>query len=150
MNYCLIDHVAGVLDWRTERIAEGSIDLEAWHRFNQFSAWHQLGEAQSEAGDGGILLGLCAAPSLRVVEPWPAHPRRERLAFVKVQRERAAAAAAAPAGVSIEAAGDYCTVTFAEKPEREILDALKAAGFRWGKGSWSGRRDKLPSEIETP
>lgn len=47
----------------------------------------------------------------------------------------------------IEGSGDYVRVTFAEKPDREILKQLKAAGFRWGGGSWSGRRDALPASV---
>jgi hypothetical protein len=41
-------------------------------------------------------------------------------------------------------------ITFAEKPERAVLDALKAAGFRWGNGSWVGRRDAIPAEVNVP
>ena len=39
-------------------------------------------------------------------------------------------------------------VTFAEKPDREILDALRAAGFGWGGGSWCGKRENLPAEVK--
>ena len=38
-------------------------------------------------------------------------------------------------------------MTFAEKPERTILDALRAAGFRWGGGAWIGERAKLPEGV---
>lgn len=41
----------------------------------------------------------------------------------------------------------YCTVTFAEKPARPILEALKAAGFYWGAGSWRGLSEKLPQCV---
>ena len=71
---------------------------------------------------------------------------KERIASIKIRRERAAVAEASPTGVAIEG-GDYVTVTFPEKPAREILDALRAAGFRWGGGSWHGRRDALPEGI---
>src|SRR5690606_1472040 len=43
--------------------------------------------------------------------------------------------------------GDWVRVTFAEKPERSVLSALKAAGFRWRGGSWIGERAKLPAEV---
>ena len=42
----------------------------------------------------------------------------------------------------------YCRVTFSEKPAREILDALRSAGFRWQGGTWGGRRDLLPVVVE--
>lgn len=33
------------------------------------------------------------------------------------------------------------------KPAKEILDALKGAGFRWGQGMWSGKRSMLPEQV---
>jgi len=42
---------------------------------------------------------------------------------------------------------EWCRVTFAEKPAREILDALRAADYRWGAGSWTGRADALPPSV---
>lgn len=71
---------------------------------------------------------------------------RERLVAIEARQERTAAAEASPSGVTIE--GDaYVRVTFAEKPARSVLDALKAAGFRWSRGSWVGERTKLPAEV---
>jgi hypothetical protein len=72
---------------------------------------------------------------------------RERIETIKERQARSAAAAASTSGVVIE--GDtWVRVTFAEKPERAVLDALKAAGFRWGGGSWVGERAKLPMAVE--
>lgn len=70
---------------------------------------------------------------------------KKRLIEVTARRERAEKAQAA--GVLIEGTGDYVRVTFADKPEREILDALRAAGFRWGGGSWCGPRAGLPPDV---
>lgn len=72
---------------------------------------------------------------------------RERIEAIKVRQARTEQAEQAPDGVVIEG-NEWVRVTFAEKPEREILDALKAAGFRWGQGSWVGERAKLPAGIE--
>jgi len=70
---------------------------------------------------------------------------RDRIEDIRRRQQRTAAAEAA-GGVVIE--GDaWVRVTFAEKPAREILDALKAAGFRWGAGSWVGERAKLPAGV---
>jgi hypothetical protein len=67
---------------------------------------------------------------------------RERLKAIEARQARAAAADA-NGGVVVQ--GDaFVSVTFSEKPAREILDALRAAGFHWSKGSWYGYRDKLP------
>jgi hypothetical protein len=72
---------------------------------------------------------------------------RERIKTIQSQQQRTAQAESAPNGVTIEGA-EYVRVTFAEKPEREILDALRAANFYWGHGSWSGKRESLPAEVK--
>ena len=40
----------------------------------------------------------------------------------------------------------FSEIVFDEKPEQEILDSLKAAGFRWNfkKGVWWGKTEKIP------
>jgi hypothetical protein len=83
-----------------------------------------------------------------------ANIRRMEGRIIEIERTqtRQAAAEAAPGGVTIEGSGpgefgDWVRVTFAEKPEHEVLEALRAAGFRWGGGSWSGERAKLPACV---
>lgn len=71
---------------------------------------------------------------------------RKRLEHVKARTTRIEQAETSTNGVLIEGT-EYVRVTFAEKPIREVLNALKAAGFRWGGGSWCGRRDQLPANI---
>lgn len=78
---------------------------------------------------------------------------RKRIEAIRQQTKRQADADAA-GGMLITRHVDvnWCSVTFAEKPEREILNALKAAGYCWGGGRWSGYLDKLPaavSDLET-
>lgn len=68
---------------------------------------------------------------------------RKRLVMIEKMDERAAAASEADSGVLIEG-GEFVRVTFAEKPDREIINRLKEAGFRWGGGGWSGYRASLP------
>lgn len=72
---------------------------------------------------------------------------RERIATIKVQQERAERAEQ-NGGVVIEGRGEYIRVTFADKPDRAIINDLKAAGFRWGGGSWTGHRDDLPASVQ--
>jgi len=74
---------------------------------------------------------------------------KERIRAILAKRERASLAEQAPGGVLIQGA-EYVRVTFPEKPARETLNALRAAGFRWGSGSWHGRRDALPNLTEAP
>jgi hypothetical protein len=69
---------------------------------------------------------------------------KERIKLVEARTSRQEQAEAK--GVLIEGA-EYVRVTFPEKPERSILDALKAAGFYWSQGSWCGYRAKLPCEV---
>lgn len=71
---------------------------------------------------------------------------RKRIENIKARQDRAARAEAADGGVLIEGE-TWVRVTFAEKPERSIIDALKAAGFSWGAGHWIGERAKLPAEV---
>jgi prefoldin subunit 5 len=69
---------------------------------------------------------------------------RKRIVEVKRRQAITEAAEAAPSGVLVQGTGEYVRVTFADKPSRSTIDALKQAGFRWGAGSWTGRRDALP------
>lgn len=94
----------------------------------------------------------CAFPAYELSQLGQAIRKdRERIEEIRRQRERTAAAEAA-GGVTIarhpEAdARGWCVVTFAEKPDREILEALRAAGYRWGGGSWHGYLDALPTTV---
>jgi hypothetical protein len=73
---------------------------------------------------------------------------KERIKEVQSRQTRAREADEA-GGVFIRrnVEANWCTVTFAEKPERPILEALRAAGYGWGGGSWSGYLDKLPEAV---
>lgn len=110
----------------------------------------------------GITLELAAARRARIMEgyswcrqPHPAYElsnlagnlgrMKKRLVAVTARRERMVKAEAA--GILIEGTGDYVRVTFPEKPTREILNALRAAGFQWGGGSWTGVRRNLPVTV---
>lgn len=74
---------------------------------------------------------------------------KQRLENIRAQRQRAAEAVSS-GGINIErhAQIDWCRLTFAEKPDRSVLDALRESGYRWGRGSWQGRLSKLPSEVD--
>jgi len=83
---------------------------------------------------------------------YPSYHLTNLNARIRADRDRIAAITAGAArtdhaealgGVLIEG-DDWVRVTFAEKPERAVLDALRTAGFHWGAGSWIGRRDALP------
>jgi hypothetical protein len=71
----------------------------------------------------------------------------KRIKEVQARAERTEKADAA-GGVAVEAISDvYSGITFAEKPEREILDALRTAGFYWGSGRWTGKTTAIPQCV---
>jgi len=69
---------------------------------------------------------------------------QKRTAIVAQRQDRAAEAEAA-GGIAFEDCNGYTRVTFAEKPDRDVLDALRAANYRWGGGSWVGPTAALPA-----
>lgn len=74
---------------------------------------------------------------------------RKRLEAVKQRQKRVIAAETAPGGIALQQCQNgYVRVTFAEKPSREILNALRGAGFFWGGGSWAGKGEALPQEVK--
>lgn len=75
---------------------------------------------------------------------------RERLESIQRRAALVERAESAAAGVVIDyfCDGRIARVTFAEKPDREILTALKAAGYRWQKCCWSGEAAKLPQSVK--
>ena len=116
---------------------------------------------QAQAEDRAVFFGRCHWED----KPFPSYAStnlrgnirrdKERVEEVKRRQARTAEAEAAPNGVAVVDCGTseydgvtYVRVTFAEKPEREILDALRAAGFSWGGGSWVGSKAKLPESVK--
>jgi hypothetical protein len=86
---------------------------------------------------------------------------RKRLEVIKTRNQRSAQAEASSNGVMVtyhkgyscasgafvESNTFYACLTFAEKPSREVLDSLKAAGYHWGKGTWTGETAKMPEIV---
>ena len=70
----------------------------------------------------------------------------KRLDEVANRAERTAKAEAA--GILIEGE-DYVSVTFPDKPARDVLNDLRGAGFRWSGGSWCGYRSAIPESVKT-
>jgi hypothetical protein len=74
---------------------------------------------------------------------------KKRLEEIKWRTAKAEKATQA-GGCLVEAsgpAGEYAAVTFPEKPERAILEALRTAGFHWSAPSWYGQTAKVPAEV---
>lgn len=124
----------------------------AWKRGGRAGVVEILGETGASEAFRRAALG-------RHERPYPAYALSNMGAEIRrcLQRIKVIEARRKREGEAFEAGGvvvrrheehDWCTVTFAEKPEREVLAALRAAGYGWAKGSWSGRLSNLPDEVE--
>ena len=67
--------------------------------------------------------------------------------IAEITRQAAQTAQAFASGGMLITGQDYVKIIFAEKPAREILTALKTAGFQWGSGAWHGSRAKIPACV---
>lgn len=149
-----------------ERIAERIADLEAtrarWKAQN--AAFRKGDEAFAAAMGCSVEDAARGRAKIMADYSWCRQPHpsyrlsnlggnisrlRKRLVDVRARAERTERAEAA-GGVTIDRALglDWCTVTFAEKPDRKVIEELKAAGFRWGGGSWHGPTSKLPEGLK--
>jgi hypothetical protein len=70
----------------------------------------------------------------------------QRLVSVKARAARTEQAEQSEDGIVITNRNGWTCVTFAEKPERSVLNDLKAAGYRWRNGSWQGTAE-LPASV---
>lgn len=71
---------------------------------------------------------------------------QKRIEQIRHQNSKRAQAEAS-GGVAMMVSGEYTVITFAEKPDREIIDALKTAGYWWSSGSWCGKTTDLPACV---
>lgn len=150
---------ANALDALQERITEREAKREKMKTVNKL---YRKGDATGLAALGFDLEALRAKLKTAYSwcqQPYPAYELqnlgglistdKKRLQDVKVRQERTAKADASPNGVTLEnCQGGYVRVTFAEKPSRDILNALRGAGFFWGAGSWGGKADALPQTVK--
>jgi hypothetical protein len=144
-----------------DRLKEKISGLEAnCQRMTQANKLWRKGGHPAVAGAFGATLAAAAAEVMAQGYSWIKSPfnltsdRAEirrcktRIAAIEAQRVRAAQAEAA-GGVTLAIATgvDWVTITFVQKPDRTVLEALKAAGFRWGNGSWHGYHSRLPAQV---
>lgn len=149
---------ANAIEALEARIAEYEAKAERYATMN--AAWRKhKGDVSALVASGLFTRALAEtyAETMRQC-PWlkspmettslRAHIRTDRERITVIQaRQRRSENAEASGGVSIEG-GQFVRVTFAEKPERQVIDGLKAAGFAWNGGGWIGYRVRLPEEID--
>lgn len=70
---------------------------------------------------------------------------KKRIEEITRREKKQAAAADSETGFVVTGGEEYVSITFAEKPEREIINALKDSGFYWQGGSWHGKRADMPN-----
>jgi hypothetical protein len=151
------------------RIAEHEAKRAAKKAVNQ--AWRKAGKPAVDDAEGwrkvqetaGLSAGELAAILRRIAlcpyqpEPFPAYELtnlggriradKERIEAIRRQTERQQQAESAGGVLVHESEGGHCSVTFAEFPGRDTINALKAAGFFWSRPSWLGRTENLPAGI---
>ena len=74
---------------------------------------------------------------------------RERVKAIAAETERTNAAEDA-GGVLVQRVGenaDHACITFPDFPGRDVVAALKAAGFWWSRPSWHGPAAKIPACV---
>ena len=78
-----------------------------------------------------------------------ANIRRLKQRVEEITRQKAKTAEAeANGGVTIRNNEyGYTYITFADKPDYSVIQALKANGFRWQCGTWCGETEKVPAGI---
>jgi hypothetical protein len=74
---------------------------------------------------------------------------KKRIETIRYRAQIAARAAEAGGVLLRYSDSGRAEVTFADKPERSILDALRAAGFFFSGGSWHGETAKLPAAVRS-
>uniref|UniRef100_A0A6M3M474 DUF3560 domain-containing protein n=1 Tax=viral metagenome TaxID=1070528 RepID=A0A6M3M474_9ZZZZ len=141
-----------------ERIAKTEMEAERAQAINR--AWRKAKGDPAQLAESGLVsraLAEAMAETMRQC-PWLKSPvdttnlrasiRRDRQRIEEIrQRQARAAQAEESGGVAIEESGSWVRITFSEKPEREVLEALRSAGFHWGRGSWSGPRESIPARL---
>lgn len=110
-----------------------------------------LPDAEKHEADAVALFRICPYHK----QPYPSYALtnaranarrlRERIKIINGRKERAAQAEAA--GGCMIVGEEYVNVVFSEKPDRAIINAMKAAGFHWNGGSWGGYRKAVPECV---
>ena len=163
LDRCIFSDDDNAVEALRARIAEREQQAAEWKRIN--AAWKKSkGVPATFAELAGISIEAAEKIAAKIATayswckmPYPSYSMtnlrarinadKKRLDQVQALNRTKQAAAESEAGVVV-LGGDWVSITFAEKPDRSILQDLKAAGFRWGRGSWTGERAKIPASVQ--
>jgi hypothetical protein len=157
---CIFSDDTDAVEQIEAKIAELNAERERWKAYNascrKGAANLDLLDAHQKADMLSIMKvtaynvgkgGACPAYKLTNLG---ANIRRyeQRLVSVKARAARTEQAEQSESGIIVAVRNGWTCVTFAEKPERSVLNALKENGYRWRNGSWAGEADKLPECLK--
>lgn len=155
LDHSVFSDDANAIEALEARIAENEKTAETYKAIN--AAWRKGGAEAVRAAGFPESIASRAESTMRVC-PWLKSPldttnvrariRSDKERIEQLKRDAAHAEKVnASGGVLVECHGEYAHVTFSEKPDHDIIDALKAAGFRWSRPSWYGMAANLPECV---
>jgi len=164
LDRCIFSDDPDAVDAIQARIAELDAKQEVMKTANKICRNKKTTEEEKIASLRGLYPGISENSIHEMLHPtysyekpgFPAYAlannsgniARLKKRIIEVEHRNALAEKAeASCGVAITGDAEYVTVTFSEKPEYGIIRDLKSAGFRWGGGSWHGRREALPESV---
>ena len=155
LDSCIFSDDSDAVEQIETKIADLHAERDRWKAYNvtcrkgspDFSLLDESQRADIQSSMRIGFAGKNGATPAYVLTNLGGNIRRyqQRLLSVKSRQVREEKAEAA-GGVLITGA-EWIRVTFSDKPERSVLNALRDAGFRWGSGCWSGERAKLPACV---
>ena len=149
---------ADAVDAIRAKVTAGRAELATWKAANK--AWRKEGMTGLVKIGWTVAEAEACAKRIETAYSWEKQPyvkwqisnhganmRRLEGRIVEIERRQKRTEEAEAAGGVVVTGDDWVFVTFAEKPDYSVITALKAAGFRWGGGTWHGERAKLPVGI---
>jgi len=141
------------------KIAELNAERERWKAYNtscrkgapnlDLLDAHQRADIESVARVCAYSLGKNGQCPSYKLQNLGANIRRyeQRLEAAKSRQNRTQQAEQATGGIVVTQRHGWNLITFAEKPERSVLNDLKSAGYRWRNGSWQGTSE-IPQSVK--
>ena len=158
LDGCIFSDDHDAVEQIEAKIAELNAERERWKAYNASCRKGQANLDLLDEHQKADMLSIMRVTSYNVgkggscpaykLQNLGANIRRyeQRLVSVKARAARTEQAEQSEDGIVITQRNGWTCVTFAEKPERSVLNDLKAAGYRWRNGSWQGTAE-LPASA---